>query len=180
MQPILSNPISNLTDRRLNPQLISTTTDKTPTNSTPEIRVARRDGSMTSLNIAKIRKVVNWACEGVEVSSIALEAGLKARLRDGIATREIQDNLIDCALGMCSPDEPDWRYVAGRLHIWSLWKDTKVSRGYQYGNYEKTVRTFVASDRYDQRILTYSSAELQEAGSWIDPEWDTSYLKKLC
>jgi ribonucleoside-diphosphate reductase alpha chain len=33
----------------------------------------------------------------------------------------------------------------------------------------------VDRDRYDKRILMYSSAELQEAGSWIDAAWDTDY-----
>ncbi|MDJ0843418.1 MAG: ribonucleoside-diphosphate reductase subunit alpha [Crocosphaera sp.] len=140
-----------------------------------KIRVRRRDGSWTALNIAKIRAVVDWACTGQEVNNIALEAGLTTRLRDGITTREIQDNLINCALEMCSPDEPDWRYVAGRLHIWSLWKDTLVSRGYQYGNYETTVGNKVASGQYDNRLLTYSKTELQQAGSWINPDWDTDY-----
>jgi ribonucleoside-diphosphate reductase alpha chain len=139
------------------------------------IRVIRRDGSTTSLNISKIREVVEWACEGKKVNSIALEAGLTTRLRDGITTREIQDNLINCALEMCSPQEPDWRYVAGRLHIWSLWKDTLVARGYQYGNYEKTVKTQVKSNLYDKIILIYSEAELKEAGSWINPDWDVDY-----
>ncbi|GEA26152.1 ribonucleoside-diphosphate reductase 1 subunit alpha [Microcystis aeruginosa NIES-4325] len=139
------------------------------------IKVIRRDGSTTSLNIGKIRDVVEWACDGKKVNSIALEAGLTTRLRDGITTREIQDNLINCALEMCSPDEPDWRYVAGRLHIWSLWKDTLVARGYQYGNYEKTVKTQVKELLYDERILIYSEAELKEAGSWINPDWDIDY-----
>jgi len=139
------------------------------------IRVIRRDGSTTSLNIGKIRDVVEWACEGKKVNSIALEAGLTTRLRDGITTREIQDNLINCALEMCSPEEPDWRYVAGRLHIWSLWKDTLVVRGYQYGNYEKTVKTQVKNRLYDERILIYSEAELKEAGSWINSDWDIDY-----
>jgi ribonucleoside-diphosphate reductase alpha chain len=140
-----------------------------------EIQVIRRDGSRTSLNIAKIRLVVDWACAGKDVNPIALEAGLKTRLRDGITTREIQDNLINCALEMCSPEEPDWRYVAGRLHIWSLWKDTQVKRGYQYGDYARTVGSKVALGQYDERILTYSSQELQEAGSWINPDWDIDY-----
>ncbi len=142
-----------------------------------EIRVIKRNGSSTSLNISKIRKVVDWACQGKEVNPIALEAGLKTRLRDGITTREIQDNLINCALEMCSPDEPDWRYVAGRLHIWSLWKDTLASRGYIYdgGNYKATVKTKVNNGEYDQRIFTYSEEELREAGSWINPDWDTDY-----
>jgi ribonucleoside-diphosphate reductase alpha chain len=154
---------------------VSVHSTQTPAMPTERIQVVRRDGSKTALDITKIRLVVDWACTGKEVNPIALEAGLTTRLRNGITTREIQDNLIHCALEMCSPDEPDWRYVAGRLHIWSLWKDTLVSRGYQYGNYERTVRTKVEQNQYDERILTYSAEELQEAGSWINSDWDTDY-----
>lgn len=142
-----------------------------PTN----IQVIRRDGSPTPLNIVKIRNVVEWACASLEANPITLEAGLTTRLRNGVTTREIQDNLIDCALSMCSPTEPDWRYVAGRLHIWSLWKDTLVSRGYQYGNYAQTVQSKVAEGKYDRAILTYTRSELEEAGHWINPDWDTDY-----
>ncbi len=140
-----------------------------------KIEVIRRDGSKTGLNISKIRDVVSWACQGYQVNGIALEAGLTTRLRDGITTREIQDNLINCALEMCSLEEPDWRYVSGRLHIWSLWKDTLVSRGYQYGNYSEMVQQKIECLQYDERLLAYNKAELTEAGTWINPDWDTDY-----
>jgi ribonucleoside-diphosphate reductase alpha chain len=140
-----------------------------PTDS--PLQVIRRDGSWASLNIGKIRAVVDWACAGKAVNTIALEAGLTTRLRHGITTREIQDNLINCALEMCSPDEPDWRYVAGRLHIWSLWKDTLVSRGYQYGNIEYLLSVYdkIKLGEYDSRLNDYSAEQLREAGSWIEP-----------
>ncbi len=141
-----------------------------------KIEVIKRCGKSAFLDISKIRKVVDWACNNKQVNSIALESGLKTRLRDGITTREIQDNLINCALELCDIEQPDWRYVAGRLHIWSLWKEILVSRGYNYGNYEQTVSDFVAQGKYDDRILTsYSIAQLKEAGSWINPDWDLDY-----
>lgn len=141
-----------------------------------KIQVIRRDGSQTPLNIAKIRAVVQWACEDRDVNPITLEAGLTTRLKDGVTTREIQDNLIDCALGMCSPNEPDWRYVAGRLHIWNLWKDVQVSRGYGYENYATTVKAQVAANVYDCALTEqYSASDLEIAGSWINPEWDKDY-----
>jgi ribonucleoside-diphosphate reductase alpha chain len=153
-----------------------------PTNATylaPKtsnlIQVIRRNGSQTSLDVTKIRSVVEWACADKDVNPITLEASLTTRLRNGVTTREIQDNLIDCALTMCSPDEPEWRYVAGRLHIWSLWKDIIVSRGYGYGNYPQTVTLQINSERYDRAILNYSLEELADAGSWIEPKWDLDY-----
>lgn len=144
-------------------------------DSTTDIYVVRRDGSTTPLEINKIRTVVNWACCGLSANSIALEAHLTTRLRPGITTREIQDNLIRCALDLCSPEEPDWRYVAGRLHIWSLWKEITVSRGYQYGYYARTVQTKVLSGEYDRRILIYTPEELEIANTWINPDWDADY-----
>jgi ribonucleoside-diphosphate reductase alpha chain len=149
-----------------------------PTALTPldtKIQVIRRDGTPTPVDISKIRAVVNWACDGLDANPITLEAGLTTRLRNGVTTREIQDNLINCAIELCSPAEPDWRYVAGRLHIWSLWKDNLANRGYVYENYPQTVQTKVENQAYDSRILIYSPEELQEAGTWINPEWDKDY-----
>ena len=129
---------------------------------------------------------MEWACNFTsteigkgrveqDINPITLEAGLTTRLRNGVTTRDIQDNLIDCALGMCSPAEPAWRYVAGRLHIWSLWKDIQVSRGFSYGDYPRAVQFQIETERYDRQILKYSKAELTEAGSWINPDWDRDY-----
>lgn len=139
------------------------------------IQVVKRDGEKEPLNITKIRHVVQWACDGLEVNPIELEAGLKTRLRDGVSTREIQENLINCALEMCSLEESDWRYVAGRLHVWSLWKDTLVARGYQYGDYPQTVHSNMAQGLYDRRLEAYSEADLKIANGWINPDWDTDY-----
>jgi ribonucleotide reductase alpha subunit len=144
-------------------------------NSTTDNYVVRRDGSTAPLEISKIRKVVNWATQGIHANPIALEASLTTRLRSGITTSEIQDNLIRCALDLCSPSEPDWRHVAGRLHIWSLWKDIKVSRGFQYGHYARAVETKVMEGLYSRRILIYTGVELEIANSWINPDWDADY-----
>jgi ribonucleoside-diphosphate reductase alpha chain len=166
-------PISNSLDDQLS--LIPKSQSDINSAKTSDIQVVRRDGSFTALDITKIRAVVEWACDGYSVNPITLEAGLTTRLRHGVTTRVIQDNLIDCALGMCSPAEPEWRYVVGRLHIWSLWKDTQVRRGFGYGNYPIAVQFQIEAKRYDRRILGYSSGELAEAGSWIKPDWDRDY-----
>lgn len=158
-----------------NREVASASTTDAISNNSSNINVIRRDGSSTPLNITKIRSVVEWACTGYDVSPIILESGLTTRLRNGVSTRDIQDNLIDCALGMCSPEEPAWRYVAGRLHIWSLWKDTQVGRGFGYGDYWQAVQFQITAQRYDRQILSYSPAELTEAGTWIDPDWDRDY-----
>ena len=174
-QPFSSSQVATQAKQTIYSATSSSNSAETPEQAATSISVVRRDGSDTSLDITKIRSVVEWACDAQNVNPITLEAGLTTRLRNGVTTREIQDNLIDCALGMCSPDEPAWRYVAGRLHVWSLWKDTQVSRGFGYGNYPATVELQIATQRYDRTILKYSSTELAEAGSWINPDWDKDY-----
>ena len=173
-----------------------------------DVRVVHRDGSRTPLDINKIRTVVTWACQerdvklarslgdgtspGSLVNPITLEAGLTIRLKDGVTTREIQDNLIDCALTLCSPDEPDWRYVAGRFHIWSLWKDTEVKRGMGYfinsgvrgqglevrgqSSYPLVVNQQILLGKYDRALIEkYTPSQLAIAGTWINPQWDKDY-----
>ena len=140
-----------------------------------KVQVIRRDGSKAPLNLDQIRSVVDWACAGFDANPITLEARLTNRLRNGVTTREIQAHLINCALEMCSPSEPDWRYVAGRLQLWNWSQEILVSRGAQRSDYSRTVRSKVESNQYDRRLLTYSADELFEAGSWINPDWDTNY-----
>ncbi|MDJ0575456.1 MAG: ribonucleotide reductase N-terminal alpha domain-containing protein [Xenococcaceae cyanobacterium MO_234.B1] len=148
------------------------TTAATPNQT--NIQVIRRDGSKTPLNLVQIRSIVDWACAGFDANPITLASRVMG-LGNGVTTKEIQAHLINCALEMCSPSEPDWRYVAGRLQLWSWSKKLLVSRGAQYSDYSRTVRSKVESNQYDRRLLTYSADELLEAGSWINPDWDTNY-----
>ncbi|MDJ0579644.1 ribonucleoside-diphosphate reductase subunit alpha [Crocosphaera sp.] len=144
-------------------------------NSKENIEVIRRNGESTSLNITRIREVVDWACDGLKVNAIALEAGMTARLKNGITTSEIQDNLINCALEMCNLDALDWRYVAGRLHIWSVWKNIFVTRGHNYKNFCEVVKEKIEKGIYCDRLSEYTDEELREAEKWIDPQLDKDY-----
>lgn len=166
---------------------MTASTTKPDRQTGTNLNVINRDGSRSPLDITKIRDAVEWACQGLNVTAIALESGLTTRLRDGISTRDIQENLISCALEMCSPEEPDWRYVAGRLHIWSHRKEMRVSRQ-RGGYYDKLVFSDASKSHfgrycywrvnegdYDDRILAYSLEELYEAGKWIDPNLDLDY-----
>lgn len=152
------------------------------------INVIQRNGKTSELNINKIRTVIKWACDKLDVSPIVLESGLTTKLRDGISTKDIQENLINCALTLCSPEEPDWRYVAGRLHIWGLWKDTRISRqfgGYlsptvfkdiEGADYAKYVDWQVKRGIYDHKITQfYDQEDLAIAGEWIYPEYDKDF-----
>ena len=137
--------------------------------------VINRAGERVPLDINRIKLVVQHCCKGLNVNPLELEASLVSRFKNGLTTREIQDNLIQCTKELVSLEQPDWRYVAGRLVIWGLHKDILVQRGYGYEGTVDSILDKTNRGVYDSRILTYSRQELTEAASWINPQLDWDY-----
>ena len=89
-----------------------------------KINVVKRDGSKEELNLDKIHKIVEFACEGitgVSVSDIEMKAHLS--FFDGITTREINKALIKSAADLISENSPNYQYVAGKLLSYEMRKD---------------------------------------------------------
>lgn len=138
-------------------------------------KVIRRCGKSAELDISRIRNVIEWACMSSEYS-LELEASIRVALVDGVTTKQIQDNLILSALEKCTPSEPIWCYIAGRLHIWSVWKDIKVSRGFVYDASKFTEYLFSQiGTQYSELLSNYSKEEIEIAYSWINPELDKEF-----
>jgi len=138
--------------------------------------ILRRNGERTPIDIKKIRAVIDYACEGLNVNPIELESNLTTRIRSGCTTKDIQENLIEIAKMLASIEEPDWLKVAGRLLMWSVWKDVLVNRGFIYGNFVNFVISKVNAKEYLQELLTkYTIEDLEEAANWIDPSKDMNF-----
>ena len=61
--------------------------------------VVKRNGSVESLNLEKIHKMVEMACDGVAgVSESAIEMNANLQIFDGIKTDDIQEILIKLSL----------------------------------------------------------------------------------
>ena len=59
------------------------------------IYIIKRDGNKEELNIDKIHKVVEFACEGLAgVSSTQIEMNANIQFYDGMTSTEIQEILI--------------------------------------------------------------------------------------
>lgn len=144
--------------------------------------VIKRDGTTALLDISKIRNVIQWAVEGINnVSLIELESAFNLRIKEAISTREIQDNLISNCLELCSPEEPNWRYVAGRLHIWGIWKEAKVKRRISndddiYSRSYEVIMRKINDGIYPHVLaLEYSLNDIREACSYLNSELDKDY-----
>ena len=85
--------------------------------------VKKRDGSVEPLNLEKLHKMAESACEGlanVSTSQVEINSGLQ--FYDGISTKEIQEILIRSASDLIHLDTPNYQYVAARLLLFSLRK----------------------------------------------------------
>lgn len=136
------------------------------------MKVQKRNNTLEEFDVEKIKQVIDWACEGLDVNPLALEAKFDEFLFDGIQTVILQKNLIEHCKALVSPQEPDWVFVAGRLKTMNRWADTH--------SYEIEFPEFVAQQKNlgiwtHEAFFAYSTHELEEIGTWIDKEYDLNH-----
>ena len=146
------------------------------TNGHENIKVLKRDGTETSLNLDKIHKVVEEACEGlgsgVSASQVEMNSGLQ--FFDGINTKDIQEILVRSASDLISLDAPNYQFVAARLLLYGVYKQVF---GSEWVRGLPTVydHALHCTDKrvYDSDILgKYTEEEWSKINSWIDHERD--------
>jgi len=139
-------------------------------------KVRKRDGSLTPLNLDKIHKVVEEACEGlgggVSASQVEMNSGLQ--FFDGISTNDIQEILIRSASDLISLETPNYQFVAARLLLYSVYKQVF---GSEWVNGFTSVYDHASRcadlDVYDKDILgKYTEEEWNDINSWIDHDRD--------
>lgn len=142
-------------------------------------KIVKRSGEVVPLDITKIRQVIEWASEGLNVSPIQLESNLHMRFRNNMTTKEIQENVIDTAIQLASIDEPDWRILAARLKLMDLYKDVKSEKGYDsfgYDCYHSHVVKSIEYGLYDPVLLQqYTPDEIKEAGQFLNMNYDMDF-----
>ena len=151
-----------------------------------DISVVKRDGSVESLNLDKVHKMVEMACEGlagVSASQVEMNSGIQ--FYDGIKTEDIQEILIRSANDLISLDTPNYQYVAARLLLFGL---RKAVFGYHpdkppilYNHICKCVD----HGMYDEELLTvYTEEEWEEIESYVDHDRDYMFtyagLRQVC
>src|SRR6056300_877476 len=139
------------------------------------IQIEKRDGSKDHLNIDKIHKVVEHACEGLAgVSSSQIEMNANLQFYDGMTTKEIQEVLIRSANDLISLDAPNYQYAAARLLAYTLNKqvfgeDDGISF---YDMINKNIQRKV----YDPEILkSYTKEEIDSLDSYIRHKRDENF-----
>ena len=141
------------------------------------IHVQKRDGSVEPLNLDKVHRMVEDACEGlgsgVSASQVEMNSGLQ--FYDKIKTSDIQEILVRSASDLIDLDHYNYQYVAARLLLFGLRKQLFGSGWLKQGHphIAKQVQKCVNLGVYDSGIIDkYSKEEWDKISSWIDHDRD--------
>ena len=141
----------------------------------PTIKIIKRNGNSEDLNIDKIHKVVEFACDGLAgVSSSQIEMNANLQFYDGMTTKEIQEILIRSADDLISLDRPNYQYAAARLLLYGMYKDLFGS--YKTANLYDLVIQNVSNGIYDADILNcYSQDDFMKLNNYINHKRDENF-----
>ena len=139
-----------------------------------QIVVTKRDGTREPLEIEKLHKVVEWACEGITgVSPSEVEIKSHLQFYDNIKTADIQETVIKSAADLISEETPNYQYVAGRLINYHIRKDV-------YGQFDpwhitKLIKQNIDLGMYDPDLLDlYTPEEWDKINGYIKHDRDES------
>ena len=133
------------------------------------ITVIKRNGDKDSLNLEKVHKMVEHACEGlagVSASQVEISSGIQ--FFDGIKTSQIQEILVKSASDLISLETPNYQYVASRLLLFDLRK--QLNNHYEDHPFILDhVKKCAELDVYDKTIIgKYTEEEWKQIDSYID------------
>lgn len=137
-----------------------------------EIFVEKRDGTKEPYDVSKIKKSIKMAAEGQNVNPLELEAKLDQFLKNGIKTRDIQLNVIQHAIQLATPHNPDWVNVAGRALAMDEWANFEL-RG---KSFREIVHFNISKGFYSKDLLNYySDDDIDELGASVKLSRDLDY-----
>ena len=144
-----------------------------------DIKVKKRNGRLEEINLDKINKCVERACQDlseVSASEVVLDASLQ--LYNKITTAEIDKALIMSARSKIEK-EPNYSYVAARMLLNNLYKeafgqtvDSVIAHELCKTNFVKNIKVLVKQGLLDERMLEYDLELLSEK---IDIERDKNF-----
>jgi ribonucleoside-diphosphate reductase alpha chain len=132
------------------------------------IKVQKRSGSVEPIDLEKMHKMVEAACEGlsgVSASQVEIQSGIQ--FYDGISTSEIQEILIRSASDLIDLEHPNYQYVAARLLLFALRKNLAV-RFKRDPSLLEQIEFGISNNVYDKEILEkYTTEELEKVNTFI-------------
>ena len=137
------------------------------------IKVQKRNGSIEPIDLEKMHKMVDAACEGlagVSPSQVEIQSGIQ--FFDGITTEQIQQILVRSASDLISLENPNYQFVAARLLLFGLRKQLFGGR-WEHPTLLHQIKQCVDLEVYDSEVLkNYTEEEINTIGEWIEHDRD--------
>ena len=139
------------------------------------LNILKRNGETMPLDIQKIHKVVNFACEGLAgVSSSLIQMNAGIQFADNMSTQSIQDLLVRSANDLISLENPNYQYAAARLLLYGVYKD--VYGGFEKITLKEMINKNIGRSVYDSAILdSYTDDEFTKLDSYIHHKRDENF-----
>lgn len=118
-----------------------------------DIYVEKRDGSKELFDIIKIKKSIEFAVTDTEACQLELESKFDQFIKNHIKTSEIQNNIIQHAVRLATPQNPEWLIVAGRAYAMDLWSNFKLFNK----SFLEIVKYNIKKGEYTADLLKYYS-----------------------
>ena len=136
------------------------------------MKVVKRNGKLEDYNCKKIKKAIAFACEGLGVNPLELEAKFDEFLFDGVTTKAIQDNLILHAKNLSTPQQDEWLLVSGRLATMNRWNETRAYEKPFPVWYKEQIKT---GEWKHDKFSVYSDKDLEVIASYIVQDRDLQH-----
>ena len=149
------------------------------TKNQENIFIIKRDGQQEPLNINKVHKMTEAACDGLSgVSSSLVEMNSGLQFANGMTTQDIQEVLIKSANDLITLEAPNYQYVAARLLLFTLRKEVfgkHIDHQYQVP-LQFLVGRNVEKGLYDPKIMQwYNDEEFKTLDSYIKHDRDYNF-----
>ena len=147
--------------------------------SQEEIFIIKRDGQQEPLDINKVHKMTEAACDGLSgVSSSLVEMNSGLQFSNGMSTQDIQEVLIKSANDLITLDAPNYQYVAARLLLFTIRKE--VFGKHIDHQYEVPLQFLVGRNiekgLYDPNIMKwFNDEEFKTLDSYIKHDRDYNF-----
>jgi len=137
------------------------------------IQVKKRNGTVEAIDLDKMHKMVDAACDGlsgVSASQVEIQSGIQ--FYDGITTDEIQKILVRSAADLISLENPNYQYVAARLLLFGIRKQI-YGLCWDHPSFYAQIIRCIEWGVYDSEVLNnYTEEELNTIGEWVDHDRD--------
>ncbi len=141
-----------------------------------KMQVVKRRGKTEELNLEKVHKMVEEACQGLTgVSASQVEINSNLQFYDGIKTEQIQDILVRSASDLIDLENPNYQYVAARLLSVSIRKKL-FGRERKHPHIKDHLFKGAEKGIYDDTLWgSYNDIEWDRINNYIDYDRDDQF-----